>query len=342
MLATLAPLPPDGRNWSFEYKWDGVRALARWDGKSLRLLTRNLLDATDRYPELHALGPALGKTPAILDGEIVSLDDLDRPSFTRLQRRMHVRHPKPALVREFPALYVVFDLLHLDGRSLIDLPLVERRRLLEELTVAGPSWRVSPAHVGAGKEMLETARQHGLEGLVAKRLDSNYEPGKRSPAWRKIKLVHRQEFVVGGWSPQVGAPDTLGALHIGYYELPPGQGSCRPSDKLQYAGAVGTGFDQSWRRKLMPMLRELATDRNPFSQPPPKRGKWASIRQRDLNRAVHYVRPRLVIEVEFRRWPVQGMVQQAAFKGLRTDKQPGTVVKEFRLAATDEAGNQDG
>src|SRR5215217_7039951 len=166
MLATLtAELPPDLDHYGFEYKWDGIRALCYWDGRSLRFESRNRLDITHRYPELHVLGEALGSRPAILDGEIVAFDEVGRPDFPLLQNRMHVnsRRDIARLVDEIPVRYLVFDLLHLDGRSVMDRTYVHRRDLLEQLTLIGPSWQVPPSHVGEGEAMLAAAREQALE-----------------------------------------------------------------------------------------------------------------------------------------------------------------------------------
>lgn len=315
MLALLADMPADSANWAFEFKWDGIRALAFWDGSALRLLSRNQLDITRRYPELNALGEALGRRTAILDGEILALDDTGRPSFARLQKRMHVNDPGAVarLTREVPIWYVLFDLLYINGRSVMHLPYTRRRRLLEGLTLEGPSWQITPSNVGAGEAMLKAVRENGMEGLVAKQLDSPYEPGRRSPAWRKIKIVHGQEFVVGGWIPEGGTRDSrVGSLLIGYYDCP------RAGEKpvLHFAGGVGSGFTEATHARLFRLLEERAVPTSPFAERLPKRG-------------VRFVRPELVIEVEFRRWPEGSHVQQAAFKGIRTDKAPQQVVKEF-------------
>lgn len=306
-----AQLPPDPDRWSFEYKWDGVRAIVRWDGRRLNVYSRNLMNITSNYPELGPLGEALGRRHrAILDGEIIAMDDAGRPSFPLLQRRMHVRAPSARLVARVPVFLVIFDLLHLDRRRTLDLPLLERRALLEGLTLAGPSWRVSPAHVGEGRAMLDAARQAGLEGVMAKRVDSPYEPGRRSPHWVKVKVVHRQEFVVGGWTPQEGTADSLGALQVGYYD---------PAGRLRYAGSVGTGFDRRTRAELGKQLARLAARASPFADVLPRHD-------------VQYVVPSLVAEVEYRRWPPGGLVQQAAYKGLRTDKPARAVVIECPAA----------
>jgi len=310
MLALLSDLPADPDNYSFEYKWDGVRAIAFWDGSRLRLQSRNLLDITSNYPELAALGRALGRRRAILDGEIVALDENGLPSFALLQNRMHVAGPSAELVRRVPVLYMLFDVLYSASRTTMDLPFVDRREILESLTLKGANWEVSPAHVGEGEPMLHAARQTNLEGIVAKQLRSTYQPGRRSPAWIKTKVVFGQEFVIGGWTPQAdNQPSRIGSLLIGYFE---GEGRDK---KLRYAGSVGSGFTDATHLSLLTELAPLTRATSPFADKIPKRG-------------VVYVQPQLVAEVEYRRWPAGGMVQQAAFKGLRWDKPAASVVKE--------------
>ena len=330
MLAVLsAGLPPDLHNYGFEYKWDGVRALCYWDGRSLRFESRNRLDITHRYPELHLLGEALGSRPAVLDGEIVALDESGKPSFPLLQNRMHVNSHRDIerLVDEVPVRYLVFDLLHLDGRSVMDRSYVHRRDLLEQLTLLGPTWQVPPSHVGEGEAMLAAAREQALEGVMAKRLDSLYVPGRRSPDWLKIKVVARQEFVIGGWVPGDQGTNLarIGSLLVGYYEpacASPGPGAGNATRKrgnvLRFGGGVGTGYDQRWHRTLTAALKPLTRATSPFADPVPKRDAI-------------FVEPLLVAEVEYRRWPVGGVLHQASFKGLRTDKSPRKVVREDRM-----------
>ena len=310
MLATAGELPPDTGLWDFEFKWDGVRVVASTDGVRLRLDSRNRLDVTDKYPELRPLARAVGRR-AVFDGEVVALGDVDKPSFARLQRRMHVVSPAAAvrLSEEVPVWYVVFDLLALDGETIMDRPLWRRREMLGEVTVAGPRWQVSPSHVGEGVALLEAARANGLEGVVAKRLDSVYEPGRRSPAWRKVKIVHRQEFVVGGWLPQEGG-HRVGALLLGYYDC---------GGRLRFAGGVGSGFSDADHERLLDRFAGHARAASPFAEPLPARG------------TARFLSPQLVAEVEFLRWPEGGLVQQAAFKGLRPDKDARDVVKESHL-----------
>jgi bifunctional non-homologous end joining protein LigD len=318
MLAVPSELPPHPQRYSFEFKWDGVRALCFWDGKRLRLQGRAGNDITDRYPELHPLGQAVGPHRAIFDAEIVALDATDRPSFALLQQRMHLSDARSIerVMKQVPVLLVVFDLLYLNNRSLMDRPLSERRGALEELTLAGASWQASPAQMGDGASMLETARKNQLEGIVAKEIDSLYEPGRRSPAWRKIKIVQRQEFVVGGWTTGNNGRG-LGAMLVGYYQR----------KKFRYAGKVGSGFTRQSLAAMEAKLRALSRPANPFSEPVPGAGLVPGRWTRSTG-AVHFVEPTTVVEVEYRRWPSDGLIQQAAYKGLRTDKRARDVVKE--------------
>ena len=311
MLAVLAPrIPSNAHQYGFEYKWDGVRAICYYDGKNLQLRSRNDLDITNRYPELHSLGHALGKTSAILDGEIIALDEKDRPSFTRLQKRMHVNDPHAIqrLMREVPAFFVLFDILYFDGTNVMQRPYTERRDLLEELTVAGPYWQRTPAQIGQCPDtMLQTARDIGMEGIVAKKLDSTYQPGKRSDSWLKIKIIQRQELVIGGWIPeQGGRKNNIGALLTGYYDS---------TGNLRYAGSVGTGFTAKTHSELASLFAQHKRASSPFTEKLPRKGML-------------WLDPVLVAEVEYRRWPTGGLVQQGAFKGLRTDKNPREIIRE--------------
>jgi bifunctional non-homologous end joining protein LigD len=243
----------------------------------------------------------------ILDGEIVTLDD-GRPSFERLQGRMHLASEAAVRrrMREIPATYMAFDLLWLDGASLMELPYAERREQLEELGLRGSHWQTPAYHRGDGEALLAASAERGLEGVVAKRLDSPYCPGKRTGYWLKIKNTSSQELVIGGWAPGEGRRrETLGALLVGYYD----------DGSLRYAGKVGTGYTEEALAKLMTLLRPLVRDESAFDGRQPPRGAI-------------FVEPRLVAEVEFREWTRDGMLRAPSFKGLREDKDPREVVRE--------------
>jgi bifunctional non-homologous end joining protein LigD len=324
MLAVLSDLPGKQEKYNFEFKWDGVRAIGYFDGRALTFQSRNLLDITPRYPELQGLAKALKGRRAVLDGEVVALDEQHRPSFALLQQRMHVRDVGAVqrLIKQVPVYYMIFDLLYLDGQVTMSLPLTRRRAMLEELGLEGPSWRVSPAAAGQGTSMYETASAHGLEGLVAKRLDSVYEPGRRSPDWLKVKIVMSQELVIGGWCPEKGNNRSrVGCLLLGYYE--PVAGGKKGEKRLRYAGSVGTGYTDQIHKQLVQKLQKQPRASSPFVDKVPKPGPI-------------FVEPTLVAEVEYRRWPRGGLVQQAAYKGLRMDKKASSVIKEERMNAAPE------
>jgi bifunctional non-homologous end joining protein LigD len=302
MLAVLSQrLPAKQTDYAVEYKWDGVRAICRWDGQRFSLQSRNQLDITNRYPELWTLAKVFGSRPVMLDGEVIALDEHERPSFSRLQRRMHVQDMNAVrrLMGEVPVFFVVFDVLWLDGQPLLELPWIQRRDRLEELELSGPAWLRSPAHIGEGAEVLAAARAMQLEGIVAKKLDAPYRPGARSPDWLKIKIISDDEFVVGGWVPEAGnRTNRIGSLLLGYYD---------DQKRLRFAGGVGTGFNDEDHRRLSKLMQSLAQTASPFVDRVPKAGAL-------------FVRPQVVAQVEYRRKGPEGILQQAAFKGLRTDK----------------------
>jgi bifunctional non-homologous end joining protein LigD len=309
MAATLSTLPPDQDAWGFEIKWDGVRALAYGEPGRLRLIGRNLREFSRQYPELRPLMNAVGAHRLVLDGEIVAFDDDGRPSFQRIQPRIHLA--AEADIRRqsqlTPVVYVIFDLLYLDGRSLLAEPYEERRRELAKLELAGPHWQVPDYQRGDGDVLLAATRSQGLEGVVAKRLASPYQPGKRSRDWLKIKNVRRQEVVIGGWVRGQGRlTGGFGALLAGYYD---------DDGSLRFAGKVGTGFDGATRADLQRRLDELHTDESPFTGRQP---------QKD---AV-FVRPELVAEVEFAEWTGSGTLRHPSYEGLREDKPAREVVRE--------------
>jgi bifunctional non-homologous end joining protein LigD len=301
MLAVAGSMPRHEDAWAFELKWDGIRAVAHWDGEHLRFETRNLRDVTVAYPELQPLGPALGTTPLVLDGEVVALTDDGVPSFQLLQERMHVtdRHTAARRAGERPVLYAVFDLLHCGDEDLMPRPFTERRACLEALSLAGPTWVTSPSFPGEGTTTQRVAEARNFEGVVAKRLDSPYLPGQRTPAWTKIKATKRDEFVVGGWLPGEGNREgRIGALLVG---LPEDDG------RLTYCGGVGTGFTDKELRRLQERLRPLVTPTNPFDTPPPRKD------------AV-FVRPEVVVDIEYRERTTGGILRQPSYKGERMDK----------------------
>ena len=307
MLATPGELPRDQKRWAFEVKWDGIRAILYSQPGRMRIEGRRLTDITAKYPELRPLGRELGSSDAILDGEIVAFGEDGRPSFERLQRRMHLTGESriKRQSKAIPATYLIFDLLYIDGHSLMDHPYEERRARLDELELDGPAWRTPDAHPGRGKELLKATAEQGLEGVVAKRLDSIYEPGRRSGAWVKIKNKRRQELVIGGWIPGEGKRESrIGALLVGYHD---------PEGNLRYGGRVGTGFKERDLDYLEERLAPLRRKTSPFrGGPKPPRGAI-------------YVTPELVCEVEFTEWTGEMILRHPAYKGL-CDIDPAEVV----------------
>ena len=315
MLATEASTPPEDGGWAFEIKWDGVRALAHADGRGgLRIESRRGDDITVRYPELAALGETLEGHEAILDGEIVAFDEDGRPSFQRLQLRMGLTSPMSIQRRapSCPVTYEIFDLLMLDGEPTLDRPYEERRRLLRGLELDGPSWQ-TPAHrLGDGGALLEAARARGLEGVVAKRVDSPYRPGRRSGEWIKVRNWRRQELVIGGWMPgEGGRSGLIGSLLVGYWDSTPNEArDLERPPLLVYAGGVGSGFTNDEIERLTRMLTARSRDETPFDVGGPKRPE------------ARFCDPELVCEVQFSEWTHEGTLRQPSYKGLREDKDP--------------------
>jgi bifunctional non-homologous end joining protein LigD len=312
MMARTATLPGDDEHWAFEVKWDGVRAVCHSEPGRLRMHSRNLLDITPRYPEVGRLNRALSHHRAVLDGEIVALGSDGKPSFGALQRRMHVGSESTVrrLAKETPVTYVIFDLLWLDGHSLMELPYTERRARLAALELGdGGRWRVPDYVVGHGEQMLAATEDQGLEGVIAKRLDSRYEPGRRTAHWLKIKNTSRQEVVVGGWVPGDGKRrDRIGALLVGVRD---------DDGSLRHVGRVGTGFTEAELDRLAEKLRPLEREDSPFAPGGPK-----------IPRGAVFADPELVAEVEFREWTDGGQLRAPSYKGLRDDKAAELVVRE--------------
>jgi bifunctional non-homologous end joining protein LigD len=316
MLARTGELPRDEERYGFEVKWDGIRALLYCDHGHLHLQGRNFTDFTGRYPELRALADQLGARRIVLDGEVVALDEQGRPSFERLQTRMHLASDSAVRrrMKDTPATYVIFDLLYLDGHSTMELPYEQRRELLDRLELDGPYWRAPGYQRGEGGPLLEATREQGIEGVVAKRLDSRYEPGRRASGWIKVKNVALQDVVVGGWTPgEGGRSSTLGALAVGVME----------DGALKYAGKVGSGFTDETLRLLQRELDPLRSDHSPFDGRQPPKG-------------TNFVEPRLVASVEFREWTRSGTLRAPSFKGLRADKDPAETVREAQIPARPE------
>lgn len=314
MLATPGPIPA-GPGWAFEIKFDGVRAVAYGHPGGLRLFSRNDRDVTGSYPEVGAVD--LGSQGLVLDGEIVVLDERGRPDFELLQQRMHVTSPSPSLVAQVPVQYVVFDLLRLGGRSLVGLPYRERRaRLLDLDVAAGRGVAVPPNFVDTpGPAVLAAAEQQGLEGVVAKRVESVYQPGRRSRSWIKTAIRHTHEVIVVGWSPGAGnRRNSLGALLLAVHD---------ERGELVYVGDVGTGFTDAARARLIDRLRALEQPEPPFPGEVVRARGWPG---RPAGREpVRWVAPRLVGEIEYRAFTRDGSFRHPSWRGLRPDRDPSEV-----------------
>ncbi|HXC77691.1 MAG TPA: non-homologous end-joining DNA ligase [Candidatus Acidoferrum sp.] len=306
-LATAIPKPDTG--WGYEFKWDGIRALAYVEGGRVRLFSRSGEDVTPRYPEIHPMGRALGSREVILDGEVVALDEKGRPSFEEIQQRMGLTSDTEVRrkMKLVPVTYMIFDVLWQDGHPLLDQPYAERRRRLGQLKLSGASWQTPPSEDGGGQAMLDASAKAGLEGVMAKKLDSRYEPGGRSGAWLKVKNHNRQELVIGGWLEGEGKRRGYpGALLVGYYDK---------GKKFVYAGKVGTGFSDAMLEKLAALMGPLEVDKSPFDAGAPPR-------------KAHFVKSKLVAEFEFVEWTRSGQLRAPSFKGLRADKPASQVVRE--------------
>ncbi len=305
MLASPGALP-ETPGWAYEVKWDGVRVLAAVEAGAVRLASRAGNDVTGGYPELAALSAATA-APVLLDGEVVALSQ-GRPDFGLLQSRMHVRGPSAELRRRVPVTLCLFDVLHLGDQSLLSLPYDERRARLEALALDGSAWQTPPAFLADGAAVSAATKAQGMEGVVAKRRDSTYRPGRRSEAWIKVKHLRRQSAVVVGWQPgEGGRSGSLGSLLLAL----PGP------DGLAFAGHVGTGFSAAVLRLLADRLRPLRRDTPPLDDVP-----------REHARTAVWVEPALVAEVEFTAWTADGRLRHPSFQGLRDDLDPAGLVRE--------------
>ena len=321
MLAKMGKLP-EGAEWACEIKWDGVRALGYADSGRWRMTNRRGDQIAVRYPELEPIANALDARSAVLDGEVVALDENGKPSFQRIQRRMGRTDPASIslLLADTPVDYVIFDLLHLDGESTRELPYTERRALLDELALDGPRWQAPRNHPGPGAELLEAVRRQGLEGVVAKRRDSPYRPGKRTGEWIKERIWQRQEFVIGGHIPGEGRrAERVGSLLVGYYDKRASELEKGERQNLIYAGGVGSGLKETDLNLLTAELAKRRRPDSPFDAGAPK-GPKAKL-------AV-WCEPKLVCEVAWSEWTKEGTLRQPAFKGMRDDKDTREVVRE--------------
>lgn len=312
MSAVTGELPVADDDWQFEPKWDGMRAIVQVDHGALRAWSRTGRDITAEFPEL--AGMATIAPSAVIDGEVVVLGEDGNASFGRLQRRFGVSDPTQVAARmsTVPAFFVAFDLLGVDGIDAMPLPLRQRRALLERLVPEGPHWRVTPAGAGNGALWLDAAREQGLEGIMAKRLDSAYEPGRRSAAWRKIKLRHAQEFVVCGWTPGTGArdrSDALGALVLG----------CGVQSDRRWVGNVGTGFSQADLRWWRAELESIEVAEAPFATPTQPAPTHPALR------GARWVRPLHVVQVAFAEWTADRRLRQPSLLGRRPDVDPDVI-----------------
>jgi bifunctional non-homologous end joining protein LigD len=325
MMAASADKPFDDDAWAFEPKWDGVRAVAICEGgAATRLISRNHHDVTIAYPELRDIHEKLAAHDAMVDGEIVALEN-GRPSFELLQTRMHVRNERQIarLAAQTPVTYVAFDLLYLDGRSLVRESFQKRRELLEK-TINPDDWlQVSPSVKGVGISLFEAARASNLEGIIAKKLVSVYEPGKRSRSWLKIKTVLEAELVIAGWVPGEGRRSgVVGSLVLGVFD--------DSQARFRFVGSVGTGFTDPMLAMLRDRLKPLARTDLPFPH--------TTINQlpRNVHRA-NWVEPELVARVEFRELTSVYSLRAPSFKGLRPDKTPSECTLEALKAAAGQA-----
>lgn len=311
MLATAGAVPvAEESAWAFEMKWDGVRAVVYVDHGSVRVLTRNDREVLATYPEVGGLGEVFASRQVIFDGELIACDATGRPSFGELQQRMHVQRPSAALRERVPVTLLLFDLLYLDGVSLLNTAYCERRAQLEGLEIRAGAWDTPPIFEGDGAAALQMSSAQGLEGVVAKRGTSAYEPGRRSHSWLKLKHQRMQEVVIAGWKPGRNARDgRIGSLLIG---VPDEEG------RLVFAGHVGTGFTMAMLDDLSSRLKPHARRTSPFAGEVP----------REHARDAQWVTPKLVGEVVFTEWTRDGRLRHPAWRGLRPEKSPDEVRRE--------------
>ena len=313
MKPRLMERPPTAGEWIYELKFDGIRAIAVKDGDKVNLISRNQNELKGRFPDIAAAVTELPARECVLDGEIVALDEDGRSSFQLLQGLEMER-------RKSPVRFYVFDLLQLEGKSLLQTPLTRRKELLRQLCdeVADPI-RYSGGLGSDAKSLLAEVKRRGLEGIVGKQPDSVYEAGRRSGSWIKLKSVNEQEFVIGGYTPPAGSRKHFGAILVGYYE----------NKKLLFAGKVGSGFTSKALSILHRKFREQEQEHCPFADLPSKRnGTWVQGITPSMMKKVHWVRPVFVGQIKFSEWTRDGKLRQPVFLGLREDKNAPQVTKE--------------
>ena len=313
MKPRLVDQPPLDGNWIYELKFDGIRAIAIKSGRGVRLISRNEKELNGRFPEIAAACDGLDAEECVIDGEIVALDDEGRSSFQLLQR-------VELEAKDAPLVFYVFDLLQLNGRNIMSLPLAQRREFLARLLPSSRDVvRFSGELGGNPRQLLPEIKRRGLEGIIGKQRDSIYEPGRRSGSWIKLKCVNEQEFVIGGYTPPAGARKYFGALLVGYYD----------KVRLLFAGKVGTGFDSKTLLSLYKKLREEKSDTCPFADLPSKQaGQWVQGITPSEMRRYTWVNPKFVCQIKFAEWTRDLKLRQPVFLGLREDKDAGEVVRE--------------
>ena len=313
MKPRMLEKPPPSGDWVYELKFDGIRAIAVKIDNKVSLVSRNGNDLGARFPEIVAAVKNLLVAECVIDGEVVALDEEGRSSFQLLQAR-EIEGKKS------PIYFYVFDLLQLDGKSLISLPLEQRKTFLEQLCAdAGDPIRFSGEIGGDAQALLAEVKRRGLEGIIGKQRDSVYEPGRRSGAWIKLKCVNEQEFVIGGYTPPGGSRKHFGAILVGYYK----------DKRLLFAGKVGSGFTSKSLSMLHKKFREEARDDCPFADLPSKRnGQWVQGITPSMMRKMHWVNPAFVAQIKFAEWTRDGKLRQPVFLGLREDKEASEVTRE--------------
>lgn len=313
MKPRLLEQPPSGDDWLYELKFDGIRALAIKNRSELRLISRNQNDLNKRFPEIVEAGQEISGDEFVIDGEVVALDEEGRSSFQLLQRG-------ELDGKDAPQAFYVFDLLQLDGHSLVALPLQERKDLLSQLLPKSSAIvRFSGELADDPKTLLAEVRRRGLEGIIGKKRASVYEPGRRGGAWIKIKCLNEQEFVIGGFTRPAGARKYFGAILVGYYE----------GAKLLFAGKVGTGFDTKMLGALHKKMRAKERSTCPFADLPSKQGgQWVQGITPAEMRKCTWIEPKVVAQIKFAEWTRDLKLRQPVFLALREDKDAREVVRE--------------